>query len=1027
MHTESPEYPDNPIRSLISHAAHYLPAQGPITAFVHHNTLHAFEHLPFEQAVTQAAALYGCEPYLSEERYRSELERGRIRPADLEAVLKEELGTRADETVAGLTSRYELYLGMMMDPVPIASEAEIQWLIAAGDGVRSFQRRCTSWLRRQMLAETRQWVMRELRVDRPTDPHLRGLSADVLGRWNESRIESWSPSAWEEVTLTLLWRLCRSGTHSLLPATSQPEEPRRLRDALLELYGQDPDLLVHEPLIRFCAAFADQGLAAWSLPGRETGFYQAFLALYGQGYLVQEAWMKSLPREIQRIQRENISPEALIAESLAAFGVKPDQEQAFVTRSLLALRGWAGMLWQLESRPDRVRIAAPAGTLLEFLAIRLLLDRLAAESITRDLGLSGPLASQGRNLLQQAQSTRPNLAGHLAATQWAYVIFQIAQSLGWSPKRLAALNKAQWQELVSEIDQFPAPARRRLFQRAYEGRYRQQVLDALASHQPEPVTERRSTLQLVCCLDDREESFRRHLEELEPQAETFGIAGFFGVAMYYRGAHDAHEMPLCPVVILPRHRILERVISDDQASHARATLWNRRLGLVAHGLRTSSHGFVRGLATTLVGSVAAVPLVARVVFPRLTAKLTKQASRLVQAEVETELALERRADDPPDAAGIYAGYLPAEMAAIVEGSLRNIGLIQNFARIVVIMGHGSSSLNNPHEAAYDCGACGGGRGGPNARAFAQMANHPEVRTRLAEAGLIIPADTVFLGCYHNTCDDSILSYDLGQLPQSHIEDLSRVRALLERSCDRDAHERSRRFRSAGLLISPEEARRHVEARAEDLAQTRPECGHASNAVCVVGRRQRTRGLFMDRRSFLISYDPAADSGDSDSAILTRILQAVVPVCTGINLEYYFSYVDPTGWGCGTKLPHNITSLLGVMDGAASDLRPGLSWQMVEIHEPVRLTLVVETTPERLMGILSRNEGIARLCRNSWIWLATLDPDSSRVQVYTPAGFIPYQPEAQDLPVARSSMLWYGGLREHLDFAAIRPQILESLR
>ena len=153
--------------------------------------------------------------------------------------------------------------------------------------------------------------------------------------------------------------------------------------------------------------------------------------------------------------------------------------------------------------------------------------------------------------------------------------------------------------------------------------------------------------------------------------------------------------------------------------------------------------------------------------------------------------------------------------------------------------------------------------------------------------------------------------------------------------------------SAPLTLTPEEARRHVEGRAEDLAQTRPEYGHATNAICIVGRRSRTRGLFLDRRAFLTSYDPTQD--DAESTILTGLLRAVFPVCAGINLEYYFSYVDPTGYGCGTKLPHNITSLLGVMDGAASDLRTGLPWQMVEIHEPVRLLFVIETTPEAMLA------------------------------------------------------------------------------
>jgi uncharacterized protein YbcC (UPF0753/DUF2309 family) len=199
---------------------------------------------------------------------------------------------------------------------------------------------------------------------------------------------------------------------------------------------------------------------------------------------------------------------------------------------------------------------------------------------------------------------------------------------------------------------------------------------------------------------------------------------------------------------------------------------------------------------------------------------------------------------------------------------------------------------------------------------------------------------------------------------------------------------------------------------------RPEWGHATNAVTIVGRRARTRGLFLDRRAFLNSYDPTQD--DAEATILTRILQAAVPVCAGISLEYYFSYVDNTGFGSGTKLPHNIASLLGVMDGAASDLRTGLPWQMVEIHEPVRGLFIVETTPETMLRIMDRNPGIGRLVRGGWVRLALLDPHAPLLKVYRhrEGTFFDYEPGADELPRAASSLDWYRGWRDHLEFAEI---------
>ncbi len=157
------------------------------------------------------------------------------------------------------------------------------------------------------------------------------------------------------------------------------------------------------------------------------------------------------------------------------------------------------------------------------------------------------------------------------------------------------------------------------------------------------------------------------------------------------------------------------------------------------------------------------------------------------------------------------------------------------------------------------------------------------------------------------------------------------------------------------------------------------------------------------------------------SLLERLLQAVIPVCAGINLEYYFSFVDPTGYGCGTKLPHNITSLLGVMDGTASDLRPGLPWQMVEIHEPMRLLFLVESTPAAMQRIIDGNPSISRLVQGGWVQLAVLNAETLQVHRFFQGEFLPYAPETAELPIVNSSLDWYRGRREHLGFCSIREQ------
>jgi uncharacterized protein YbcC (UPF0753/DUF2309 family) len=208
----------------------------------------------------------------------------------------------------------------------------------------------------------------------------------------------------------------------------------------------------------------------------------------------------------------------------------------------------------------------------------------------------------------------------------------------------------------------------------------------------------------------------------------------------------------------------------------------------------------------------------------------------------------------------------------------------------------------------------------------------------------------------------------------------------------------------------------VEERSEHLAEPRPEYGHCTNAVCVVGRRSLTRGLFLDRRAFLASYDAAQDPDDRD---LGALLAAVVPVCAGISLEYYFSFVDNDRYGCGTKLPHNVAGLVGVMDGHASDLRTGLPWQMVEIHEPVRMLFVVETTPERFERVMQASAPLRRAVENRWIRVATIDPDSGRVHVRRDGGFAEFEGPVERLTVAFRSSEWFRGKSEHLSMAWIQ--------
>ena len=999
----------------IHHCAHLLPAQGPIGVFIHHNTLHAFEEHSFEDAIRQGSRVFGFEPYLPEDHYREELDHGRILFSELTDVLESDLGPRAHESVRGLSSRLEIRLAQLQHPLQSGNGPELDWLMAETDALRKIRSDVSSVQRRRLLTETRHWVLRRVRGSLPGIERPLWIDA-LFERLRHGRIEDWSDERWEAFSVSALWEACCEGAGITygggLPSAALPNKLRH-RDHLNSCGGPDTDLLVHDVLVRFCAVFLDQGISHCPLPERDKGFFEAFCAVYGENDLASDWWLTELPQEIARWRRSSISPIAAIEESLTDLGVAPADRRPFLSQTLLALRGWAGMIWHVEQRSDRVHHPVPPGSLIEFLAVRLLLERLAIKAVAKTtFRYEGPLRA-----LKCTDLTLPQSPVAKPARLRAYLAFQLAQILGWSPERLAALDAEGWHELFQEIDSFDDLERRRMFHLAYELRFRVRTLDALASRAGrKSKPDGRPSFQAVFCIDEREESIRRHVEESAPTSETFGAAGFFGVVMYYRGAAAADFVPLCPVVVRPKHWVSETVDRRLQEEDQRRRRTRRNLGMALQSFHGGSRRIVSGaFLTASLGLLATVPLVARVVFPRLTSRFRGFFGRFIAPPPVTRLNLERTTTESSPSDECH-GFLPSEMFDIGERILRDLGLISGFSRLVFVFGHGSTSMNNPHESAHDCGACGGGVGGPNARAIAEILNDTRVRKALRERGIPIPSDTIFIGGLHNTASDNLTFFDIDRVPPSHQFEFDVARASLLEAATRNAHERARRFGSAPLGLSPAAAKRHMEGRSEDLSQVRPEWGHATNALCIVGRRERTRGLFLDRRAFLVSYDPSLD--DAASTILARILGAVIPVCSGINLEYYFSRVDSSGWGSGSKLPHNVTGLLGVMDGALSDLRTGLPWQMVEIHEPVRLLFVIEATAASFLSIMDRNSAIRTMVQNRWVQIAVMDPSTQALSVYQNGSFEPYHPKSKSLPVSASSREWYAGWRDQLEFAEI---------
>jgi uncharacterized protein YbcC (UPF0753/DUF2309 family) len=964
------------LTSVIDELAHLLPAQGPISIFIHHNTLHAFEDLPFEDAVEQAAERFGNQPFLAEDRYRAKLAAGRILDKDLEALVAEDLAASGADQIAGVVTRFDLWRRLVLYGVPPAHGRELSWLLEETAALSTF------------------------RTDLPADARA---TLDAAGVLDEPRV---ARQAVRQLWQAAVGAVGRAGA---LPAPSRTPHVR-YRDRLVAAGGPDIDARMHPAFIRFVAAYLDQGLAYWSLPARDRGMHGCFLEMYGTSLAVWcGPWARTLPDLVRDDVRTGRTAVASLDHSLAALGVAPEAWREYLTATLLALRGWAGMVRQFEERPDRVPARELPATLAGYLAVRLLCERAAIAHAMEEIGFTGPIA--GLHAFLEARVPPPAAP---TAAERAWPVFHAAQLCGLDASMVGQWTAEEAARLEREIHAC-RQRQRRLLHRAYERALRHRFYDALVRHarrDPPPMP----AFQAVFCLDEREESFRRHLEEVDPAVETFGTPGFFGVAMYHEGATDAHPRPLCPVAIRPAHFVAE-VEEDRRALTERTRRVHRRAaGFLGYNVHLGSRMMVRGaVLMTAFGWITLVPLVLRVVFPWLASRWGRVRATSTRP-ARTRLQLDRQEGRPP--MGEHAGFTVREMADIVRRVLEDAGLAHRLSPLVILLGHGSISLNNPHESAHDCGACGGGRGGPNARAFAQMANTPRVRTLLAAEGLMIPPTVWFVAAERNTCNNTVTFFDDDLVPEAARPAFAHAVEAIEGARRREAHERCRRFDNVPAWYPPLAAQAHVEGRAADLAQPRPEYGHATNAFCVIGRRARTRGLFLDRRASLTSYDPTRDA---DGAALARIMAAVLPVVAGISLEYYFSYVDPVGYGCGTKLPHNVTALLGVMDGAQSDLRTGLPWQMVEIHEATRLAIVVEANPTRVLAVLRDQSSIARLVRNRWVWLACLEPDGSTLWEFRDGGFVPHQP-LHPLPViVGDSATWYQGRRGYLAPVAIVPE------
>lgn len=475
-----------------------------------------------------------------------------------------------------------------------------------------------------------------------------------------------------------------------------------------------------------------------------------------------------------------------------------------------------------------------------------------------------------------------------------------------------------------------------------------------------PVRDELPDAQMVFCIDTRSELIRRHIES-KGNYETYGYAGFFGIAMDYENLNDGIIRKSCPPIVSSAYKVSE-ITQENKGDKLIAYKRKNEIFKFADyflkrmkNMLPSAFGYVEGS-----GFYYGLSLLARTLMPGKIYGMKQRNTSHMEMIVQPQINKTIHED-------VVYGIPIKEKVSIVKSAFDLMGWKQ-FAPLVLFVGHGSHSANNPFSSSLDCGACAASPGRHNARMIAKLANLSEVRQALAENySVIIPENTIFLGAEHNTTTDDILLFD-SEVPGSHkqlVQNLKKNLLKAQQTATQD------RLGDRGNSISS------AQKKANDWGETRPEWGLAKNAGFIVGPRNLTKNTNLDGRCFLHSYDWELDP---TGKILEGIMQGPMVVTQWINNHYYFSTVDNDTYGGGTKITHNITGKFGVVQGNGGDLKMGLPLQSlfrsddVMYHQPLRLSVMIQAPIARVSEILLCNSNLKTLLDNEWIYLMIMDPE-----------------------------------------------------
>ncbi len=664
--------------------------------------------------------------------------------------------------------------------------------------------------------------------------------------------------------------------------------------------------VIRDEISKHCSTHYDEGQAVWSTPWQDMPLYLAWRSAAQYDRTFEIEGVAGFRKLVAKLPFE---PRVALVVLLRRLSVPEHLWEAYLHCAALSLPGWSA--WTSFRDREALDQGDEANDFAGLLAMRL----------TYEVALSEHFAF------------KVNLAAHTTPA-------------GASP----ALSTEPTDEDVL----------RYALLRSSEIAFRRSLLSGLSQPRNnqggQPAAGRRLA-QLVFCIDVRSERIRRHLESVSGEIETYGFAGFFGLPIEFVPLGQQEGSSHVPPLLRPQFQVHEQISGCDPATTGKAAVERSRFRFLRKAWKEFQSAAASCFAfVETTGLFYGFKLLARSV----------GRGQAWSSRFDGVATSDRNRLGPALPALHECGCPRSRQGALAESILRGIGIVDDFARLVVFCGHGSQTENNPLKAGLDCGACGGHSGEANARLAAKLLNQTHVRQALAARGIHVPQDTHFVAALHNTTTDELELLDTDDVPPTHQGDLLELR---EQVTPASHHTRLERL---ALLPGPRE--NDLFRRSTDWSEVRPEWGLAGNAAFIAAPRALTASLSLAGRSFLHSYD---SRNDPQFTVLEQIMTAPLVVAQWINMQYYASTVDPVHFGSGNKTLHNIVGRFGVQSGNGGDLMTGLPWQSVHDgctyqHHPLRLLAVLAAPRSAIDSSLDRHEPLNDSLTNGWLQLVAID-------------------------------------------------------